>query len=69
MRIEQGGRLHYQYLKAPSARQHGAWTCRKNCALTAAYHPLAILRDPSKYEIVKKDFQEIVRKRAELGGG
>lgn len=47
-------------------RQHGTWTCRKNCALTAVYHPSAILRDPSKYEITKKDFCEIVKKRAEL---
>ena len=47
-------------------RQHGAWTYRKNCALTATYHPSAILRDPSKYEAVKEDFCKIVRKREEL---
>ncbi len=47
-------------------RQHGTWTYRKNCALTATYHPSAILRDPSKYEEVKQDFEEIVRKRAKL---
>ncbi len=46
-------------------RQHGTWTCRKNCALTATYHPSAILRDSSKYEIVKNDFCEIVKRRAE----
>lgn len=47
-------------------RQHGTWIYRKNCALTATYHPSAILRDPSKYEIVKEDFCEIARKQAEL---
>lgn len=46
-------------------RQHGTWTYRKNCALTATYHPSAILRDSSKYEIAKKDFFEIVKKRTE----
>lgn len=47
-------------------RQHGTWTNRKNCALTATYHPSAVLRDVSKYEIVKEDFLEIVRKCAEI---
>ncbi len=46
-------------------RQHGTWTYRKNYALTATYHPSAILRDPSKYQIAKEDFCEIVRKREE----
>ena len=46
-------------------RQHGTWIDRKDCALTATYHPSAILRDPSKYEIVKGDFMEIVKKRDE----
>ena len=50
-------------------RQHGTWTYRKNCALTAVYHPSAILRDPSKYEDAEKDFCEIVKKRAELAEG
>ena len=45
-------------------RQHGTWTYRKNCALTATYHPSAIPRDPSKYEIVKEDFCEVLKKRA-----
>lgn len=47
-------------------RQHGTWVHRKNCALTATYHPSAILRDPSKYEDMKKDFDEIVKKREEF---
>lgn len=47
-------------------RRHGSWTCRKNCALTATYHPSAILRDPSKYEDVKRDFLEIAKKRTAL---
>lgn len=63
------GRVAAQRLIAPDfkiTRQHGAWIYRKNCALTATYHPSAVLRDPSKYEIVRGDFCEIVRKRAEL---
>lgn len=47
-------------------RQHGSWTCRKNYALTATYHPSAILRDPSKYEDARKDFLEIAKKRVAL---
>lgn len=43
-------------------RQHGCWIYRKNCALTATYHPSAVLRDPSKYETVKEDFCEIAKK-------
>lgn len=43
-------------------RQHGTWTYRKNCALTATYHPSSILKDPSKYELARKDFYEIVGK-------
>lgn len=63
------GRVAAQRIISPDfkiTRQHGTWICRKNCALTATYHPSAILRDASKYDIVKKDFCEIVRKRDEL---
>lgn len=63
------GRIAAQRIIAPDfkiTRQHGTWTCRKDCALTATYHPSAILRDPSKYEEVKKDFLEIVKKRDAL---
>lgn len=65
------GRVAAQRIISPDfkiTRQHGAWTYRKNCALTATYHPSAVLRDPSKYEIAKNDFWEIVRKQKELGG-
>ena len=65
------GRVAAQRIIAPDfkiTRQHGTWTCRKNCALTATYHPSAILRDPSKYEEAKRDFLEIVRKRKEDNG-
>lgn len=57
------GRVAAQRIISPDfkiTRQHGTWTYRKNCALTATYHPSAILRDPSKYEEVKRDFQEVV---------
>lgn len=63
------GRVAAQRIIAPDfriTRQHGTWIYRKNCALTATYHPSAILRDPSKYESVRKDFCEIAKKRDEL---
>lgn len=65
------GRIAAQRIISPDfkiTRQHGTWVCRKNCALTATYHPSAILRDPSKYDIMKADFCEIVKKRAEMTG-
>lgn len=61
------GRVAAQRIISPDfkiTRQHGTWTYRKNCALTATYHPSAIPRDPSKYEIVKEDFCEVLKKRA-----
>ena len=63
------GRVAAQRIISPDfkiTRQHGTWTFRKNCALTATYHPSAILRDPSRYEAVKEDFHRIAEKRAEL---
>lgn len=66
------GRVAAQRIISPDfkiTRQHGTWTYRKNCALTATYHPSAILRDASKYEIARKDFCEVVKKRKELTGG
>ena len=63
------GRIAAQRIISPDfkiTRQHGAWTYRKNYALTATYHPSAILRDPSRYESVKEDFCEVVKKLAEL---
>lgn len=66
------GRVAAQRIISPDfkiTRQHGTWTCRKNCALTATYHPSAILRDPSKYELVKEDFCEVVKKCAEYEAG
>lgn len=65
------GRVAAQRIISPDykiTRQHGTWICRKHCALTATYHPSAILRDPSKYDEAKWDFCEIVRKRDELRG-
>lgn len=63
------GRIAAQRIIAPDfkiTRQHGTWAYRKNCALTATYHPSAILRDPSKYGIVREDFCDIARKWNEL---
>lgn len=47
-------------------RQHGTWIHRKGCALTAVYHPSAILRDPSKKESALRDFREIIKMRTYL---
>lgn len=63
------GRVAAQRIISPDfriTRQHGTWTYRKNCALTAVYHPSAILRDDSKYEITREDFRKIAEKRREL---
>lgn len=63
------GRIAAQRIISPDfkiTRQHGIWINRKNYALTATYHPSAILRDPYKYEDAKKDFYKIVKKRDEL---
>lgn len=62
------GRVAAQRIISPDfkiTRQHGVWTYRKGCALTATYHPSAILRDPSKYETAKRDFCAIAQKLAE----
>lgn len=63
------GRVAAQRIIAPDykiTRQHGTWTSRKGCFMTAVYHPSAILRDPSKLDVTKADFREIVKKRDEL---
>ncbi|MCI9227577.1 MAG: uracil-DNA glycosylase [Dorea sp.] len=63
------GRVAAQRIISPDfkiTRQHGTWICRKDCSLTAVYHPSAILRDPSLLEVTKADFREIIRKRDEL---
>lgn len=54
------------------SRQHGTWIERRGCFLTATYHPSALLRDPSRMEEAKRDFQGIGEKllrleRAETG--
>jgi DNA polymerase len=62
------GRVAAQRIISPDfriTRQHGTWTYRKSYALTATYHPSAILRDASNYELAKADFLEIVKKLKE----
>lgn len=62
------GRVAAQRIIRPDfriTREHGIWTSRKNCELTAIYHPSALLRDPSKMEITRKDLRNIVKKRDE----
>lgn len=56
------GRVAAQRIISPDykiTRQHGTWVTRKNCHLTAVYHPSALLRDPGKLEDAKKDFENI----------
>ena len=63
------GRVAAQRIISPDfkiTKAHGTWTYRKNCALTAVYHPSALLRDPSKKEATIQDFQKIVEKRNSL---
>lgn len=63
------GRVAAQRIISPDfkiTKQHGTWIYRKNCALTATYHPSAILRDPSKYELAKEDFCKSVKKQTEF---
>lgn len=59
------GRVAAQRIISPDfriTRQHGTWIHRKNCALTAVYHPSALLRDPEKLQMTKDDFHGIVEK-------
>ncbi len=54
------GRVAAQRVVAPDyriTRQHGTWIHRKNCDLTAVYHPSAILRDPAKLNDAERDFR------------
>ena len=63
------GRVAAQKLIDPQyriTRQHGQWIERKGYYLTAVYHPSALLRDPSKLEETKKDFQKIEKQASAL---
>ena len=51
------------------SREHGMWTERKGYYLTAVYHPSALLRDPSKIEQTRVDFQKIRQKLMEVEQG
>ena len=63
------GRVAAQKLISPQfkiSKEHGMWVHRKNYWMTAVYHPSAILRDPNKLEVAKKDFQSVVAKVKEI---
>ena len=63
------GRVAAQRIITPDyriTRQHGTWIRRKNCDLTAVYHPSAILRDPQKWEDTRQDFLNIAKRLKEL---
>lgn len=47
-------------------QEHGTWIYRKNCWLTATYHPSAVLRDPRKMDDIIKDFESIKQKIDEV---
>lgn len=63
------GRIAAQKLIDPHfkiMKQHGTWVERKGYWMTAVYHPSFILRDPSRLEETKKDFQSVIRKLQEI---
>ena len=63
------GRVAAQRIISPDfriTREHGSWTYRGKFAMTAVFHPSALLRDNSKIDPTIDDFKEIVRKRNEL---
>ena len=63
------GRVAAQRLISPGyriTREHGTWVERKGCSLTAVYHPSALLRDPSKMEEGKWDFEAVRAKLREI---
>ena len=62
------GRVAAQRIIKPDfriTREHGTWTYRNGYALTAVYHPSALLRDPGKIEPTQDDFRIIVEKLKE----
>jgi uracil-DNA glycosylase family 4 len=59
------GRIASQRIIRPDfriTREHGIWVERKGYYLMGVYHPSALLRDPSKIEETKEDFQKIREK-------
>lgn len=46
--------------------EHGSWTDRAGCRMTALFHPAALLRDPSKKGDTLADLREIERVLASL---
>lgn len=63
------GRIAAQRIIDPAyriTREHGNWIFRKNCHLTATYHPSAVLRDPKKRPDAEADFRAIRKKLDEL---
>lgn len=47
-------------------RQHGTWVHRKNCDLTAVYHPSAVLRDPAKLAEAQEDFVAVAERLKDI---
>ena len=63
------GRVAAQRLISPDyriTREHGTWVERNGCSLTAVYHPSALLRDPARLEVARKDFRAIGEKLRRL---
>lgn len=49
-------------------KEHGQWFLRDGIAITAVFHPAALLRDPRKKEDMLEDMKTIKKKLDELGG-
>ena len=63
------GRIAAQALIDPEfriTRDHGSWTVKQGVAMTAIYHPSALLRDPDKRPETFLDLKAIQAKVAEL---
>lgn len=63
------GRIAAQVIIDPNfkiTKMHGMWYKRKNCDITATYHPSALLRDETKKRPAWEDFKSIRKKYDEV---
>jgi len=50
-------------------REHGVWFQKGNYQMTAVFHPAALLRDPTKKELMLEDMKEIKKRLDALSNG
>lgn len=65
------GRISAMRLIKPDfkiSQEHGKWFTRNGYAITAVFHPAALLRDPRKKEDMLEDMKAIKQKLDELEG-